>query len=159
MKKYFPYMALLLVIVIADQVSKILLDTYLEYGKAFNIMPGIDFLLVYNPGAAFGILSDQPGWQRWFLILVSIFISAILVFWIKRTAETSKIESFSITFILAGAIGNLLDRLMYGYVIDFIHLFWGDISWPNFNIADSSITIGAILFIYIQVFCKKELQN
>ena len=156
MKKFFPVVATFALILSADQASKIFLDNYLVYGEPLNIFSGLSFQLIYNQGAAFGILSDQSGWQRWFLVLVSTGISLVLVFWIGKTVNTSKLECFSITFILAGAIGNLLDRLIYGYVIDFIYVFYGDYSWPNFNIADSSITIGAVLLIYTQVILNKS---
>ena len=156
MKKFFPVVATFALILLADQASKIFLDNYLVYGEPLNIFSGLSFQLIYNQGAAFGILSDQSGWQRWFLVLVSTGISLVLVFWIGKTVNTSKLECFSITFILAGAIGNLLDRLIYGYVIDFIYVFYGDYSWPNFNIADSSITIGAVLLIYTQVILNKS---
>lgn len=142
-----------------DQVSKIYVNNFLAYGESFNIFSGFDLLLIYNSGAAFGILSEQSGWQRWFLSVISITISVFLIFWIKNTIDTSKLESFSMTIILAGAIGNLIDRLLYGYVIDFIHLYWGEYSWPNFNLADSSITIGAILLIYSQVASGKDKLN
>ena len=156
MKKFFPVVVTFTLILLADQVSKIFLDNYLVYGEPLNIFSGLSFQLIYNQGAAFGILSDQSGWQRWFLVLVSTGISLVLVFWIGKTVNTSKLECFSITFILAGAIGNLLDRLIYGYVIDFIYVFYGDYSLPNFNIADSSITIGAVLLIYTQVILNKS---
>ncbi len=156
MKKFFPVIATFTLIILADQASKIFLDHFLVYGEPLNIFPGLSFQLIYNQGAAFGILSDQSGWQRWFLVLVSTCISLVLIFWIGKTVNTSKLECFSITFILAGAIGNLLDRLINGYVIDFIYVFYGDYSWPNFNIADSSITIGAALLIYTQVVLNKS---
>ncbi|MEC8562141.1 MAG: signal peptidase II [Pseudomonadota bacterium] len=156
MKKFFPVVATFTLILLADQASKIFLDHFLVYGEPLNIFPGLSFQLIYNQGAAFGILSDQSGWQRWFLVLVSTCISLVLIFWIGKTVNTSKLECFSITFILAGAIGNLLDRLINGYVIDFIYVFYGDYSWPNFNIADSSITIGAALLIYTQVVLNKS---
>ena len=156
MKKFFPVIATFTLILLADQASKIFLDHFLVYGEPLNIFPGLSFQLIYNQGAAFGILSDQSGWQRWFLVLVSTCISLVLIFWIGKTVNTSKLECFSITFILAGAIGNLLDRLINGYVIDFIYVFYGDYSWPNFNIADSSITIGAALLIYTQVVLNKS---
>ena len=157
LRKFFPVVVMFILILSADQTSKTFLDNFLVYGEPLNIFPGISLQLVYNQGAAFGILSDQSGWQRWFLVFVSTCISMILIFWIKKTVDASKLECFSITFILAGAIGNLLDRLVYGYVIDFIYLFYGDYSWPNFNVADSSITIGAALLIYSQVFSNKPI--
>ena len=156
MKKFFPVVAMFTLILLIDQASKIFLDNFLVYGESFNIFSGLSFQLVYNQGAAFGILSDQSGWQRWFLVLVSTCISLILIFWIGKTVNTSKLECFSITFILAGAIGNLLDRLIYGHVIDFIYVLYGTYSWPNFNIADSSITIGAALLMYSQVIYSKS---
>ena len=143
----------------ADQISKIYLNNFLVYGESFYLFPGADLLLVYNTGAAFGILSEQSGWQRWFLSAISIVISILLIFWIKVAVNYSKIESFSLTAILAGAMGNLIDRLLYGYVIDFIHLYWGEFSWPNFNVADSSITFGAVLLIYSQVVSGKSKLN
>ena len=156
MKKFFPVVVTFTLILLADQASKIFLDHFLVYGEPLNIFPGLSFQLIYNQGAAFGILSDQSGWQRWFLVLVSTCISLVLIFWIGKTVNTSKLECFSITFILAGAIGNLLDRLINGYVIDFIYVFYEDYSWPNFNIADSSSTIGAALLIYTQVILNKS---
>tara|TARA_Y200000002_G_scaffold331333_1_gene296451 strand:+ start:15 stop:497 length:483 start_codon:yes stop_codon:yes gene_type:complete len=157
LRKFFPIGVVFILILLTDQVSKIFLDNFLVYGEPRNIFPGISFQLVYNPGAAFGILSDQSGWQRWFLVLVSTCISLVLIFWIGKTVNSSRLECFSITFILAGAIGNLLDRLVYGHVIDFISLFYGEYFWPNFNIADSSITLGAALLIYSQFFPNKPV--
>jgi len=159
MKKFLPMISIFTLILLADQASKLFLDNFLVYGEPLYIFPGLSFQLIYNQGAAFGILSDQSGWQRWFLVLVSTCISLVLIFWIRKTVNTSKLECFSITFILAGAIGNLLDRLIYGYVIDFIYVFYGDYSWPNFNIADSSITIGAAILIYTQVNPNKSVSK
>ena len=132
LKKFFPIGVVFISILLADQASKIFLDNFLEYGEPRNILPGVSFQLVYNPGAAFGILSDQSGWQRWFLVFVSTCISLVLIFWIGKTVNSSRLECFSITFILAGAIGNLLDRLVYGYVIDFIYLFYGELQYSRF---------------------------
>ena len=125
MKKFFPVVATFALILLADQVSKIFLDNYLVYGEPLNIFSGLSFQLIYNQGAAFGILSDQSGWQRWFLVLVSTGISLVLVFWIGKTVNASKLECFSITFILAGAIGNLLDRLIYGGTLILFMYFMG----------------------------------
>ena len=159
LKQFYPYFALFIIVLMADQISKIYLNNFLVYGESFYLFPGADLLLVYNTGAAFGILSEQSGWQRWFLSAISIVISILLIFWIKVAVNYSKIESFSLTAILAGAMGNLIDRLLYGYVIDFIHLYWGEFSWPNFNVADSSITFGAVLLIYSQVVSGKSKLN
>jgi signal peptidase II len=102
---------------------------------------------MYNTGAAFSFLSDAGGWQRWFFIGVSCFVSIIIVIWMYNTLTKSRYLLFALSFILGGALGNLWDRLTLGYVVDFIEVYYQDMYWPAFNIADSSITIGAVLLI------------
>ena len=97
LKQFYPYFALFIIVLMADQISKIYLNNFLVYGESFYLFPGADLLLVYNTGAAFGILSEQSGWQRWFLSAISIVISILLIFWIKVAVNYSKIESFSLT--------------------------------------------------------------
>jgi signal peptidase II len=105
----------------------------------------LDFTLLYNKGAAFSFLADETGWQRWFFTTVSIGVSAMLVIWLTRLPRTAVLLPLALTLILGGAIGNLIDRILFGHVIDFISVHWENAYFPAFNIADSAITLGAIL--------------
>ena len=137
-----------LLIILLDQITKIAADQYLVYQQPVALMPLFNFTLVYNQGAAFSFLSDAGGWQRWFFIVLSITISIVLVLWILKLKPQQKLQTASIALILGGAIGNLIDRSIYGHVIDFIDVYYQTHHWPAFNIADSAITVGAILLIF-----------
>lgn len=136
-----------LLVIILDQVSKIAAEQYLVFHQPLPLMPLFNFTLVYNEGAAFSFLSDAGGWQRWFFILLSLSISVILVFWLRKLKPQQKLQTASIALILGGAIGNLIDRSLYGHVIDFIDVYYDIHHWPAFNIADSAIFVGALLLI------------
>lgn len=137
-----------LLIILLDQITKIAADQYLVYQQPVALMPLFNFTLVYNQGAAFSFLSDAGGWQRWFFIVLSITISIVLVLWILKLKPQQKLQTASIALILGGAIGNLIDRSIYGHVIDFIDVYYQTHHFPAFNIADSAITVGAILLIF-----------
>ena len=136
-----------LIIIFLDQVTKILADSYLIYKQPVAVIPMFNLTLVYNPGAAFSFLSDAGGWQRWFFITLSSIISIVLFFWLQKLKPDQKLQITSIALILGGAIGNLIDRSIYGHVIDFLDIYFQHHHWPAFYIADSAITIGAILLI------------
>ena len=133
MKKFFPVVATFTLILLADQASKIFLDHFLVYGEPLNIFPGLSFQLIYNQGAAFGILSDQSGWQRWFLVLVSTCISLVLIFWIGKTVNTSKLECFSITFIFRNQYTQLFIILFFPWFVSicmsFSEFFYITFGW------------------------------
>lgn len=131
------------VLVVADQLTKHLADTYLSYGQPVFILPVFNLTLHYNTGAAFSFLSDAGGWQRWFFILVSLVVSVALIVWMALIKNQQKLLTFSLCMILAGAVGNLVDRAVQGYVVDFISLHWNNHFFPAFNLADTCITIGA----------------
>ena len=135
------------VIVILDQITKFYSVKFLVLHEPKYIYDGLNFTLMYNTGAAFSFLSDAGGWQRWFFIGVSCFVSIIIVIWMYNTLTKSRYLLLALSFILGGALGNLWDRLTLGYVVDFIEVYYQDMYWPAFNIADSSITIGAVLLI------------
>lgn len=141
------YLWISVLVVIADQLTKWLANTQLEYHQAVTVLPYFEWFLSYNPGAAFSFLSDAGGWQRWFFTLLAIVISVVLVLWIKKLSATEKLTAIALCMILGGAIGNLIDRLLYGYVIDFIQVWLGSYPWPAFNIADSAISVGAVVLI------------
>jgi signal peptidase II len=134
-------------VIIADQLTKWLASTQLVYHKAVTVFPYFEWYLSHNPGAAFSFLSDAGGWQRWFFTILAIVISIVLVVWIKRLSSNEKFTAIALALILGGALGNLIDRLMYGYVIDFIQVWLGNYPWPAFNIADSAISVGAVTLL------------
>ena len=136
-----------LLVIILDQATKLLAEAYLNYRQPLPIIPMFNLTLVYNQGAAFSFLSDAGGWQRWFFIGLSLVISVVLVIWIGRLKQHQRLQTVAIAMILGGAIGNLIDRSIYGHVIDFIDVFYDQHHWPAFNIAESAITIGAFLLI------------
>jgi signal peptidase II len=136
-----------LLVIILDQASKLLAETYLNYRQPVPVMPLFDLTLVYNQGAAFSFLSEAGGWQRWFFIALSLVISVVLVIWLGRIERQQRLQTVAIAMVLGGAIGNLIDRSLYGHVIDFIDVYWETHHWPAFNIADSAISVGAVLLI------------
>ena len=158
---------LTVVVAVIDQLTKQLAEQSLTLHQAMSALPNLNWTLMYNEGAAFSFLSDAGGWQRWFFILLSSAISLFIFFWLKQTSKDKKLLSISLALILGGAIGNLIDRALFGHVIDFIQYYYqadsclpgfslwsnGTAStcfWPAFNIADSAIMLGAgLLFIDI----------
>ena len=131
--------------VVLDQATKLAAEHWLTYAQPVFLLPVLDFTLLYNKGAAFSFLANQEGWQRWFFTAVSIGVSFMLVVWLKRLPRGAVWLPIALTLILGGAIGNLIDRLVYGHVVDFISVHWGSSYFPAFNIADSAITLGAIM--------------
>ncbi|MAD57257.1 MAG: signal peptidase II [Porticoccus sp.] len=142
-------------IILVDQLTKSLATKNLLYGEYVNIFSGLNLILVHNTGAAFSFLSDAGGWQRWLFLLVSLSVSIILIIWIFRLKEQQLLESLSLALILGGAIGNLVDRIFLGYIIDFIDIYYKNYHWPVFNVADASITLGVVFFISKNLALKK----
>lgn len=130
---------------VVDIGTKLLAETLLTYGKPVYLLPVLDLTLLYNPGAAFSFLADQSGWQRWFFTAVSIGVSLMLIIWLKRLPRGQVLLPSALALILGGAVGNLFDRLVYGHVVDFISVHWDKSYFPAFNIADSAITVGAVM--------------
>jgi signal peptidase II len=134
-------------VVVLDQIAKQVAQASLPLHQLVDVMPGFDWYLTYNKGAAFSFLADAGGWQRWFFTITTIIISAIILFWIKQVPKQEKITAVSLCLILGGAIGNLIDRIYLGYVIDYIQVWLGNYPWPAFNIADAAISVGATILI------------
>ena len=128
-----------------------------EFGfcDSIELLSFLKLILLYNDGAAFSILSDAGGWQRWFLSIVSFAVSCFIFFWILRLKPSEHLLSFALALILGGAIGNLIDRVLLGHVVDFILLYHSGFFFPTFNVADTAISVGAILLI-IEMFYKKK---
>ncbi|MFT5032815.1 MAG: signal peptidase II [Bacteroidia bacterium] len=135
--------AIAIVFVLLDQVTKVVAATYLSYGQPVYVLPVFNITLHYNTGAAFSFLSDAGGWQRWFFILVSTLVSTALIVWVGLIKNQQRLLSFALVMILAGAVGNLVDRVFLGYVVDFVSLHWNEYYFPAFNVADACITLGA----------------
>ncbi len=134
-------------IIVLDQFTKVVMSNWLELYQTVAVMPYFNFTLAHNSGAAFSFLAGAGGWQRWFFIVLALVVSAVLVVWLSRLKAAEKMEAIAISLIIGGAIGNVLDRFLHGYVIDFIDVYIGSYHWPAFNIADAAICIGAILLI------------
>lgn len=135
------------ILVLVDQVTKIAAVKWLAYQQALPVLPGLNLTLMHNPGAAFSFLADAGGWQRWFFATLAVVVSVWLVFLIRASAPSARLYRLGLTLILGGAVGNLIDRLRLGYVIDFVELYYRTWSWPAFNVADSAITVGAGFFL------------
>jgi signal peptidase II len=149
MKKFssLQWLWLSLVIIIADQITKHLVTKHLVYQQANEIISGLNLTLVHNTGAAFSFLSEAGGWQRWFFVILTSAVSLGLIYWLGTLAKQRIWLAAALALVLGGALGNLWDRIMLGYVIDFIDVYYAQWHWPAFNVADSSICAGAGMLI------------
>ncbi len=136
-----------LLTLLLDQGSKLLISHSMHLYESIKILPGIRLTYVHNTGAAFSLLSDAGGWQRWLFAILALTISAVLIAWLSRLQRHETLLATALAFVLGGAVGNLIDRLAYGYVIDFIDIYYNEWHWPAFNIADSAICVGVFLII------------
>ncbi|MAM87804.1 signal peptidase II [Allohahella sp. A8] len=142
---------LTLAVIIFDLSTKAMATAWLDYATPVPVIPYFNLTLLHNTGAAFSFLASAGGWQRWFFIVLAIAISAVLLTWLGRLKRHETWLAIALALVLGGAIGNVYDRIVHGYVVDFIHLYYGSYSWPAFNIADSAISIGAVMMV-IDVF-------
>ncbi len=146
-------------VVLADQLSKWLADSKLTLFAAKPILPFFNLNLAYNEGAAFSFLHEAGGWQRWFFTALAVTVSVFIVFWMRRLEKTEHWTAAGLALILGGALGNLLDRLWHGHVIDFIQLYYKSYYFPSFNLADSAITVGAAVLIVYSLFFYREASS
>lgn len=145
-----------LLVVILDQVSKVWINTHLSFNQPVAVLPFFDLRLLYNTGAAWSILANAGGWQRWFLSGLAIIISLLIVIWLSRLTRQQWWLACTLALILGGAVGNLIDRLIYGHVIDFIDIYYQQWHWPAFNLADSAISVGAVMLLIEALFSKPQ---
>jgi signal peptidase II len=143
-------------VLLLDQGSKRVADSLLSPHEVIPLLPFLALRKAYNQGAAFSFLSSASGWQRWFFVGLAVLVIGVLVTWLRRLPAGQKRLVYGLALILGGAAGNLIDRLLYGHVIDFIDLYYGAWHWPTFNIADSAITIGAALLILDAFLARRE---
>ena len=144
---------------LADQLSKQWVLANFDLFESVQLLPFFNFTYVRNYGAAFSFLSEAGGWQRWLFTLVAIGFSTLLTVWLRKQAASLWKLNLAYTLVIGGALGNLIDRLMHGFVVDFIDFYWGKSHYPAFNIADSAIFIGAVLIIWDSFFNSKSEQD
>lgn len=145
-RRMLPWVALASVIVLIDQLTKLAIERTFDYGDVEPVTSFFNLVLTYNKGAAFSFLASASGWQKHFLTVVGIGASLFILYLLARHGS-QKLFSLALAMILGGAIGNVIDRLAYGHVIDFLDFHVGGWHWPAFNIADSAIVGGAILLV------------
>jgi len=150
------WLALACLCIALDQYTKHIASLYLAYNQPVPVLPFLNWTLLHNFGAAFSFLSDAGGWQRFFFAGLAGVVSVVLTIWLLRIPVTLRILPLAIALILGGAVGNLIDRVALGYVVDFIHVYYQNHHFPAFNIADSAITVGTILLIIDTFFLEKH---
>lgn len=144
--RIWHWLALALVVILADQFTKTLILGYYRLGDATFVTSWFNIVRAHNTGAAFSFLAQASGWQRWFFTAIGIG-AAIFIVWLLRSHAGQRLFSFALALILGGALGNVIDRLLHGYVVDFLDLHWRSTHFPAFNIADAAISVGATCLI------------
>jgi signal peptidase II len=134
-------------VVVLDQVSKQLVERSFALHESMELLPFLNLTLVYNKGAAFSFLSDQGGWQRWVFVGLALVVIPVLVNWVRHLGRQERGIAVALSLIVGGAVGNLIDRALFGHVIDFIDAYYGQRHWPAFNVADSAIVIGVVFML------------
>ncbi len=152
MNRWFGLAALVIII---DQITKYAASSVLLMHEPVAVFPSFNLTLMHNTGAAFSFLADQGGWQRWFFAVLALGVSVVLAVWLRRLQAHEKWLALALSLVLGGAVGNLIDRIYHGYVVDFIDVYYNAWHWPAFNIADSAITVGAVMLV-IDTFRSKE---
>jgi signal peptidase II len=140
------WLGLAFIIILADQFTKVLITGNYQLGDRTYVTSFFNIVRAHNPGAAFSFLSDASGWQRWFFTALAL-VASVVIIWMLRSHAGQKLFSFSLSCILGGAIGNVIDRLVHGYVVDFLDFHWRGMHFAAFNVADSAITLGAICLV------------
>ncbi|MDI1237074.1 MAG: signal peptidase II [Polaromonas sp.] len=150
-----PWLGLALILLIADQFTKVLILGYYQLGDATYVTSFFNVVRVHNTGAAFSFLASASGWQRWFFTAIGI-AAALFILWMLKSHAGQKLFSFALACILGGAVGNVIDRTMHGYVVDFLDFHYAGWHFPAFNVADSAITIGAICLVLDELLRVKK---
>ena len=152
------WLALAAVIVVLDQLTKHIVAQSFTVGESVAIAPFFNLVYVYNPGAAFSFLSDQTGWQRWLFVGIALAASAWIVYLLRRYPH-ERLFALALALVLAGAVGNVIDRICYGAVIDFLDFHAYGRHWPAFNVADTAITCGAVLLVWDAVRPRRKNES
>lgn len=136
-------------VIALDQAGKYLISSSMQLRESIEITPFFNFTLLHNTGAAFSFLSGAGGWQRWFFTVIALGVSAVIVMWLKRLPAADKWQAAALSLIMGGALGNVIDRVRLGYVVDFLDFYYRQWHWPAFNIADSAITVGVAILVLV----------
>ena len=147
------------VVLIVDQCTKLLADAMLAMHQSVELLPFLALRKAYNTGAAFSFLGDASGWQRWFFIILALVVIVILLAWLRRLPPGDTRVRLALVLILGGAAGNVIDRIVYGHVIDFVDVFYGSWHYPTFNVADSAICVGMGLLILLYGIAQPEKEQ
>ncbi|MCU7879610.1 MAG: signal peptidase II [Candidatus Thiodiazotropha sp. (ex Lucinoma aequizonata)] len=145
-----------LMLILLDQASKQFAESVLTVYESVTVLPFFDLTLLYNKGAAFSFLSDQGGWQRWFFIILAIGVTIVLIGWLWCLKREEQWIAVALSLIIGGAIGNVIDRIVFGQVIDFLHFHYQGHYWPAFNVADSAITVGVAIMLFDALVLAKK---
>jgi signal peptidase II len=132
-------------VVVLDRLTKVLAVTHLDVHVPVPLLPSLNLTLTYNTGAAFSLLAGAGGWQRWLFAGLAVAVSGLILWWLRRTSQAW--TAVALNLLLGGALGNLWDRLWLGRVVDFVDVYYGSWHWPAFNVADSAITVGAVMLV------------
>ena len=157
MPKAGHWYGLAALVVVLDQLSKWIVLENIRFGETIYVAPFWNWVLTWNPGAAFSFLADQAGWQRWFFTVLALAVSGWIAFELRKHPG-QKLLSLALTLVMGGALGNVIDRVRFGAVVDFVQWHAAGFYWPAFNVADSAITVGAVLLVFEQLTTagKKE---
>ena len=142
-------------VIFLDQISKAWMSSHFLYGESRGVTAFFNLVLAHNQGAAFSFLDNAGGWQRWMFSVIALLASSWIV-WLLRKHSEQKLFCFAMAMILGGALGNLIDRVAYGYVVDFLDFYWKVSHFPAFNLADSAITCGAAILLWDNFMNKSE---
>lgn len=149
--------ALVFVVLLVDQTTKIWANNAIELYEKIPVIDGVfNLTLAYNKGAAFSFLANQTGWQRWFFTGLALVVSLVLLVWLFRLKPQEKWLGVCLALILGGAVGNLIDRVLYGHVIDFLDFFYKNNHWPAFNVADMAICVGGVSMVLVSFLVNED---
>jgi signal peptidase II len=149
MPRFFAWLGLSLLVIVLDQITKYAITRSMRFGQSVEITPFFDLVLVYNPGAAFSFLAHHDGWQRWLFTVLAIAVSGWLAVLLRRHCA-ERLLPLALALIIGGALGNVIDRMLLGAVIDFLYFHWDRHGFPAFNVADSAISVGVALMLWQQ---------
>jgi signal peptidase II len=159
------WLGLAVLVILADQISKTLIVGAMQLGDSHTVTGYFNIVRAHNKGAAFSMFQDGSGWQRWFFVGLGLLASSFIV-WMIRSHPTQKLFCFAVTMIMGGALGNVIDRLLHGYVVDFLQFHFGVLAllfqggyFPAFNLADSAITLGACCLVLDELWRVRQAQR
>lgn len=153
------YLWLSLLVIMLDQVTKTWVQGVFVPYESVTVLPFFNLVLVFNEGAAFSFLSDAGGWQRWFFVLLACGVSVALALWLSKLDPRERVEAWALGLVIGGAVGNVIDRVWLGKVVDFLDFHWAGYHWPAFNVADIAISCGVVLLLLAGFVGRKEQRD